>query len=425
MKILYVGDNSDRSNWGCRATSIALSEIVSKEHEIIGVIKGREVGQWDMTPISWGGRGPTRILKKIDRVFSDGSKGVKKRLGVKDDFISIDTDKSISNFEKIFGKFKHLQKIKHWVDQCDGIVVNGEGGYILSSPPRRDHLFFNFMVGYAQYRRKRTFVVNGMLSPCPKTGTNLESKEQTFKLFEACDYLCFRDPYSLDLYRELGGKRNADFIPDALFSWCSDASRYLENARGMLGDHMPFGRENLRGIKDFDLSKPFIALGGSSSAAWDQESAFQSYLGLASKLKNLDLPIVCVVTCGGDRFLERVCRDLELPLVPERIPVRLGCGILGRASMFVSGRYHPSILASLNGTPCVFLSSNAHKTRSLQRVLEYSEEREFESLPDDNASEDIVEHVQKRIQNPWDRDGTRRIATHLGKDALRLTNSLA
>ena len=40
MKIVYVGDNRNRDNFGCRATSTALSQILSKENEIVGRIYG-------------------------------------------------------------------------------------------------------------------------------------------------------------------------------------------------------------------------------------------------------------------------------------------------------------------------------------------------------------------------------------------------
>lgn len=40
MKIVYVGDNRNRGNYGCRATSTALSQIISKENEIVGRVYG-------------------------------------------------------------------------------------------------------------------------------------------------------------------------------------------------------------------------------------------------------------------------------------------------------------------------------------------------------------------------------------------------
>lgn len=41
MKVIYVGDNRNRGNFGCRATSTALSQIIEQEHEIVGTVYGK------------------------------------------------------------------------------------------------------------------------------------------------------------------------------------------------------------------------------------------------------------------------------------------------------------------------------------------------------------------------------------------------
>lgn len=43
MKLLYVGDDSDRINWGCRATSAALRELLAREHDVIAVASGKMI----------------------------------------------------------------------------------------------------------------------------------------------------------------------------------------------------------------------------------------------------------------------------------------------------------------------------------------------------------------------------------------------
>lgn len=40
MKIIYIGDNRNRGNYGCRATSTALSMLVSHNNKIVGRVKG-------------------------------------------------------------------------------------------------------------------------------------------------------------------------------------------------------------------------------------------------------------------------------------------------------------------------------------------------------------------------------------------------
>jgi polysaccharide pyruvyl transferase WcaK-like protein len=68
---------------------------------------------------------------------------------------------------------------------------------------------------------------------------------------------------------------------------------------------------------------------------------------------------------------------------------------LAHARLFISGRYHPSILASLGGTPCIFLESHAHKMGSLARVLEYDASQQFNAFPDDSEIAEIVSSARK------------------------------
>jgi len=41
MKIVYVADNRNRGNYGCRGTSTALSMLISEKHEIVARVTGR------------------------------------------------------------------------------------------------------------------------------------------------------------------------------------------------------------------------------------------------------------------------------------------------------------------------------------------------------------------------------------------------
>jgi polysaccharide pyruvyl transferase WcaK-like protein len=75
------------------------------------------------------------------------------------------------------------------------------------------------------------------------------------------------------------------------------------------------------------------------------------------------------------------------------------CGaVLAHARLFISGRYHPSIFASLGGTPCIFLASHAHKMGSLPRLLEYDLTREFDAFPSDSEIAEIVATAQKYLE---------------------------
>jgi polysaccharide pyruvyl transferase WcaK-like protein len=67
------------------------------------------------------------------------------------------------------------------------------------------------------------------------------------------------------------------------------------------------------------------------------------------------------------------------------------CGaVLAHARLFISGRFHASILASLGGTPCIFFASHAHKMGSLPRLLKYDLHQQFNAFPDDSEIAAIV-----------------------------------
>lgn len=427
MNILYIGDNSDRTNWGCRATSIALGQIVSQKCSITGVVFGKEVSGGAFKPIICRKNVSAGLTRRLNSISTRMPKKISHHFtnwcGLRDDFISESSAESIRNFEIIYSKSEHLYRLKRWIDKNDAILVNGEGGYIFSTPGRRDHLFFNFIVKYAQTLGKKTYVVNGMISDCPASGRNEVTFEETINIFESCDGVSVRDPHSKRILDKRCSSLNVQYVPDALFSWAKDSPSFLEIANGMLSNHRPFGFESFRSSPDLNLAETFIALGGSSSAAWDQDLAFSTYDILIQELLKIDTKLLLVVTCPGDRFLYGLAEKYQLPVVPLNVSVKLGAGILGRAAVFISGRYHPSILASLSGTPCVFLGSNSHKTKSLQEVLGYDNICEYDACPNVEQAYEIRARVLSELYKSR-RSVIRESVLSLCKDSFKIHSVL-
>jgi polysaccharide pyruvyl transferase WcaK-like protein len=116
------------------------------------------------------------------------------------------------------------------------------------------------------------------------------------------------------------------------------------------------------------------------------------YSNLVKKLKNaFDGRLYLVHVCEGDDFLLDVGKETNTSVIPLNTPLLAAAKILGNASVYISGRYHPAIMSSLGGTPCVFMSSNSHKTKSLQELLEYDDIVEFNVVPDDEECKKIIE----------------------------------
>jgi polysaccharide pyruvyl transferase WcaK-like protein len=311
-----------------------------------------------------------------------------------------------------------LRKIK----ECDAIMINGEGDYIFTNPSRRNALFYTFLLFAGQKFNKKTFLINAMVSECPKSGINHEVLETAMKVWERCDLISVRDPASKSFLTSNGYEGTVSYIPDALFTWFNDISDFKERVSGPLRQYEPFGFETLTGGTPFNFDEKYICVSGSSQAAWNQSKAVESYTKLVRELKLLGLKILIVPTCSGDAFLKKVSAVTDTAILDEHVPVRLGGAILAKASTFVSGRFHPSVLASLGGTPCVFLGSNSHKTNSLQTMMEYEDVKEYSAMPDDRDVNSILKDTKFKLS--LDRELISNVARQRSIEAGDITKHL-
>ena len=102
--------------------------------------------------------------------------------------------------------------------------------------------------------------------------------------------------------------------------------------------------------------------------------------------------------CTCDRFLQKVGENTDTPCIPVEIPVLYGLNILANARVYVSGRFHPSIMASLGGTPCVFQGSNSHKTETLGLMLGYESKGAYSAFPDESEFQSIYNDIEEKIK---------------------------
>jgi polysaccharide pyruvyl transferase WcaK-like protein len=116
----------------------------------------------------------------------------------------------------------------------------------------------------------------------------------------------------------------------------------------------------------------------------------QTYARLIDHVSNLGYRVCLTENDSPDSFLQKLAREKNLGIVPANAPILMCGAVLANARLFISGRYHPSILASLGGTPCIFLATHAHKMGSLSRLLEYDLDRQFNTFPDESEIKEIV-----------------------------------
>lgn len=407
MKILYIADNRDRCNWGCRATSAALSEIIGKEHEVVGRISGRLTlsREFIYVPL-WRGKINALVYKNemTYGVARQIMKRVPHSVAGRCDFLSEDFDRSIELIKKYACVNKAYAEINLDAYEYDAIVINGEGTMIMSSPCRRDTLYYLLFVYWASKRGKKVFFMNTIFSDCSKTGRNENTLSLIKKILPACNSITVRDPLSYRYVKDVLCLQDCEYVPDALFTW----TKYYQNENIIknIRDILPFGYESDRELSGVDISaNNYICISGSSSAAWNPTEAVKTYAELVRALKQKTrLPIFLVQACSGDSFLDKVARMTDTILIPAQVPIVLGLNLLAHAKIYISGRYHPSIMASLGGTPCVFLGANSHKNIGLQEMLEYDIPKEYHACP---TAEDI-EGICRDAVNLLDDTGIRK-----------------
>ncbi len=403
MKIVYVADNRNRGNYGCRATSTALSQLISEDYEIVGRISGRYTHNdtGELFFVKWFPAKTYEVLgrlkywkdiKKIFYMFFRFLKRGGKYYYSNYDFISHDLDESINNLIKCLPANPALKEFDLRQYDFDALVINGEGSYIFSTPPWRESLIISMVIHWSQKLGKKVYFMNAMFSDSPYSDRNMKTIKVVNEILGKSQLVAVREPYSYNYAIETLKLNNPKIFPDALFTWYSIVNDEHKIMNGKY--YIPHGFETDESYYEFDFTKPYICISGSSAAgksAKNTDELIKSYSNLVKKLRSkFKGNIFLVHVCEGDDFLLDVGRETEAPVVPLNTPLIAAAKILSNARIYISGRYHPAIMASLGGTPCVFMSSNSHKTKSLQELLEYDEIIEFNVVPNKQECELII-----------------------------------
>lgn len=408
MRIVYVGDNRVRGNFGCRATSTALSQLIEKKHEIVGVISGKYTNT-DCGDLFFYQYYPGFVYKCISKIkywsflrtglyyFHRLLKGHKFWFS-NFDFISYDFDKSIYNLKKCLPANDYLKELDLDQYDFDALVVNGEGSFIFAELPWRECLVEAMLMHWALKKGKKVYFLNAMLSNDPYSKQNMITIRKVKEIFNKCNVVQVREYVSYEYAKKYFSDANIKLRPDALFTWYKyiNDGFSVSDGKYFIG---PTGADNLS-FSQFNFSQEYLCVSGSSSvglASRDKKEIVKIYSDLVSKIKNkFNINVFLIQVCEGDEFLKDVSKIVKVPLIPMDTPILAAAKILANARVYISGRYHPAIMASLGGTPCVFMSSNSHKTYSIQKLLQYDDIHEYSVLPDSNE-------IEKIINEAWDK----------------------
>jgi polysaccharide pyruvyl transferase WcaK-like protein len=401
MKAFFVADNRANLNWG-RGASIALGQLLSSSFDITGRVAG---DFFDLSKAEAGYVGtlmPPKyyglfryLLPRTWRRQIGWYVRLERFFGAKD-FIAEDPVVSVDNLLAYKHQHPALARIYDQAMEADLLVLDGDGDIIFATPPRRSTLFLLAMIELGLRLKKPVFLVNSMISDCPLTGRNNTTLAAARRLFAQCRAVSLRDPESLEYVQKEMPETNCSFIPDSLFAWFSlyaNGSSHPPLNGDFLLPHPE--REEYWGKLDF--SQPYICIGGGALVASQPDRSVECYARLVDAIRRLGYRVYLTESDSPDSFLQRVARVKDVGIVPADAPILLCGAVLAHARLFISGRYHPSIFASLGGTPCIFLGSHAHKMASLSRVLEYDDPREFNAFPDDSEITEIVSTARKYL----------------------------
>ena len=442
MKVLYVSDNRARGNYGCRATSTALSQLIRQEHEIVGVISGRYTNHntnnlffckyfpsWLYKVVGkWKNNSKHRLI--IEQLLFGIIRRISKMLSKHYyagpcDFVSLNFEQSIKNLKKCLPANPYLEEFNLDNYEFDAMVVNGEGSFIFATPEWnwREALVLSMLMYWALKKGKKVYFLNAMFSDESTSPRNQIMLGIINKLLKQCEVVQVREDISYQYAINNLPDSHPVVYPDALFTWYP-----VINDEHIVTDgkyYIPHVVENDLLYESLDFKSPYICIAGSSSVKtkFNPLQTITSYSKLVTRLKEkFSGNIFLVEVCEGDAFLNEVSKQTNTPIISIETPILAAAKILANARAFISGRYHPAIMASMGGTPCVFMGSNSHKTSSLQGgVLQYSNIYEFCEVPTDEDMNQMIELTLAYIeQGERLRNKIKTRASHLCEEAQKI-----
>jgi polysaccharide pyruvyl transferase WcaK-like protein len=389
--MLLAFDTSGRQNWGARGAHVATYRLLSGGDEDVERLEGHYQNRAVPIDFTLPDAIASGLWRRQDRYwFASAYAKLESRLGARADFIDPRPEVSLRNILRHLDN-DYIRGLYDAVRSHDKIVVDGDGDMIFKEEPRRTLLTDLAVIELADHLDKEIYYVNSILADGSVTDRNERLADRCLKTLKKCDEVSFRDPASLDLAQRMDEELSAEWIPDSMFYWhdkLADSRRQLPESGDFI---IPYTREAEADYGELDFTTPYICLTGGSRAALSPEDAFDGYCQLVEQLCRLEHPVYLVSTCAGDtRFLPDVAQETGTPLIPAEVPILMGGAILANAHLFVTGRYHPSIMAAAGGTPCVFLGADSHKTRSLQRMLGYDDPHVFSAIPTPDEHDDLL-----------------------------------
>lgn len=353
-----IGDTSKEKNWGCYATTSSLINLLNKKfNKLENVVYLEKLNRpkesitfqflknffyYPIKNISFF-KIPLYILSKIffyyrpdyvPKSFSDFDKTIKYRL---------------HNFKEEINGIKH----------ADYVIINGEGK-IYQFQRKGRYILFLAYIAKVKYKKK-VYLVNHTL--------DLSNKHVCLmvkNIFPILDFISFRERISLNAYKKINScnKTNFRYIPDSVLAI---------NYKHLSAHHFNLfiKKNNLNTL----YKNKFISIGGSSALNRPDFLYFGAeklYGKLIDYFLSQNYKILITISEPSDEnIFEDYKNNNNIFFIKENYEETSNIiNLLKYTSLFITGRWHPSLFAYLVNVPCISLSANTHKMKAFQNLID-------------------------------------------------------
>ncbi|WP_421656732.1 polysaccharide pyruvyl transferase family protein [Leptothermofonsia sp. ETS-13] len=373
MKVFFVNDTSDSKNWGCRATTGALRRMVN-ETGIVDITHTLYLKRMSLSE-----RYISSNFKEIEDIFTSIfehlptgkslTRYVQQRwIGPRWNRIAGARD-VIPNFFEEFPIFAQkmlsgeiLQLERKALEECDLVFINGEGSIYDRQRKGRMMLFIAYLA-------KVHFGKPCVLANHTADVHDPIMAEMVAQVYPLLDDVIFREPLSAEACQAFVREDNSALAADAAFTY-QPVEKTLLASLGSRDGYFSIHPDSASG---FNPSQPYICVGGSSIYLRRDRPSYDPIPGfkiLCEKLRQYVAPVVLTAPDPVDEKIFRpIAQELNLPLISLTTPTQQAVDILGNADVYISGRWHPSILALTGGTPIVTFTANTYKTQALVQQM--------------------------------------------------------
>lgn len=367
--ILLIGDLVTANNLGAIATSECLKNLLKMKYPNARISYIDHRSFINQTPINgWPQyRAPIKqkialklIFRKIGLLQKSKALLQKIKPHVSTDHVPLKFSQFDHFCEQIL-KGRILQYEYSLIKQSEVIIINGEGNIVHGVDKfgryrigARYILFLAYFIK-KHFNEKYCSIINHTVDP--DSSAAIQMIQHVYPLL---DKISVREPLSVKKLAEIGLVDRIEFVPDALFTYSP------------LNEWSPPKWLS----KQINFKKPFICIGDSSgirssSGQTVRWSVIKTFSELIAKLKDICPQIIFIDGFSfGNELINKTIRKNKIVHVNIN-----NCNyhdiyyLLKQSVLFISGRWHASILALLGETPIITWGADSHKTRALYSLL--------------------------------------------------------